>query len=258
MKGSPEAILSHFERSLEAGVLQEPGWTRFRQDYKAYFSKYPASLEAREFGTVFFQPCLDESTSTTELDKYYFYQNTWASRKIFRYKPSSVVDIGSTTLYAGIISQFVPTTFVDIRPIHVNLPGLTILNGSILDLPFQEGSQGFVTSLCVLEHIGLGRYGDPILPDGTRRACAEIDRILKVGAQLIVSTNIGPPCIVFNAHRIFSREQFLSYFPGYSVLDEVYLAPEPSGEVVLRSLQPGCYVVYVVHLLKTRASSHKH
>ena len=64
-------------------------------------------------------PCLDDKTNVTVFDKYYFYQDTWAARKIFEIHPKSVVDAGSTALLVGIISQFVPTISVDVRPLPV-------------------------------------------------------------------------------------------------------------------------------------------
>lgn len=249
---NPERLFERFAKVQEQDLMNHPVWQKFKQDFLDYFSVFQESEESQEFGNVIFYPCLGDDLPSTPLDKHYFYPDTWASRKIFQQKPESVVDIGSTVLYAGIISQFVPTTFVDIRPVNLNLPGLTVIAGSILDLPFEDASQSFVTSLCVLEHIGLGRYGDPIMPDGTRRACAEIDRILKPGGEVIVSVPVGHPCIAFNAHRIFSKDQFLSHFPGYQVLDEVYLTPELAGAEALASLDIGEFVVWVVHLCKGR------
>lgn len=249
---NPERLFERFAKVQQQDLMNHPVWQKFKQDFLDYFSLFQESEESQKFGNVIFYPCLGDDLASTPLDKHYFYQDTWASRKIFQQKPESVVDIGSTVLYAGIISQFVPTTFVDIRPVNLNLPGLTVVAGSILDLPFEDASQSFVTSLCVLEHIGLGRYGDPIMPDGTRRACAEIDRILKPGGEVIVSVPVGHPCIAFNAHRIFSKDQFLSHFPGYQVLDEVYLTPEPAGAEALATLDIGESVVWVVHLCKGR------
>ncbi len=254
-------MISDLEKMFDAFAssrsvnINAPQIQKYKQDFIDYFTRFNESEESKEFPNTIFYPCLGDDLPNTPIDKYYLYQDTWASRKIFEQKPSAVVDIGSTVLYASIISQFVPTTFVDIRPPEINLPGLKLVAGSILDLPFEDASQSFVTSLCVVEHIGLGRYGDTIMPNGTRRACAEIDRILKPGGELIVSVPLGTSCIAFNAHRIFSKQQFLSYFPGYQILDEVYLAPHPSGADVVKSLRVGEMCVYVVHLKKIQSKS---
>lgn len=248
---NPEKQLTEYVQTWDANQTNHPLWQDYQQNFEAYFAKFKKSRESQEFTHLTFYPCLGEKTPSTGFDKSYYYQDTWASKKIFQSRPESVLDIGSTVLYSGIISQFVPTTFVNIRPIQVNLPGLTVVDGSILELPFEDYSQNFITSLCVIQHIGLGRYGDPIMPDGARRACAEINRVLKPGGEIVVSVPVGVPCIAYNAHRIFSREQLLSYFPGYTVLDEVFLTPEPTGSEVLADLkEPGQFAVWIVHLAK--------
>ncbi|MEI6444872.1 MAG: putative sugar O-methyltransferase [Nostocales cyanobacterium ELA583] len=248
---NPERIFNRFSRVQNPDLMKSPVWQKYKQDFMDYFTQFENADEAKNFNNVTFYPCLADDLPSTPIDPYYFYQDTWASKKIFERKPESVLDIGSTVFYAGIISQFAPTTFVNIRPVNLNLPGLTVVDGSILDLPFTDASQNFITSLCVLEHIGLGRYGDPIMPDGTKSACAEIDRVLKPQGEIVVSVPLGKTCcIAFNAHRIFSRGEFLSYFAGYEVLDEIYLNPEPSGSEILNSLDIGEFVVWVVHLKK--------
>lgn len=231
-------------------LVSHPDWPRYQRQFQDYVEAHQKSPESADFTKFTFYPCLGDNSPTTPVDPYYFYQDTWAAKKIFTYRPKSVVDVGSTVLYAGIVSQFVPTTFVDIRPPNLQMAGFNVVPGSILNLPFESGSQEFITSLCVIEHIGLGRYGDPIDPDGTRKACVELDRVLSPSGSLVLSVPLGPPCIAFNAHRIFSREQILSYFPSYQVLDEAYLAPHPTSPEVVAKLSAGDFVVWVAHLQK--------
>lgn len=237
--------------SHNPSLASHPGWLRYRHQFLEYHQAHQTSGEQLDFPGFTFYPCLGDDLSTTPVDPYYFYQDTWAARKVFEHRPQSLVDIGSTVLYAGIVSQFVPTKFVDIRPPNLSMPGFEVVHGSVLSLPFSDNSQEFVTSLCVVEHIGLGRYGDPIMPDGTRKACAELNRILSPGGSLILSVPLGPPCIAFNAHRIFSKDQFLSYFHNYQVLDEIYLSPHPVSPSVIDNLSVGEFVVWVVHLQKS-------
>jgi len=66
---------------------------------------------------------------------------------------------------------------VDIRPIDVSLDNLFFVKGSILNLPFRNNSIESISSLCVVEHIGLGRYGNVIDPYGSEKAIKELKRV---------------------------------------------------------------------------------
>jgi len=68
-----------------------------------------------------------------------------------------------------------------------------------------------------VEHIGLGRYGDPIDPDGDIKAINELKRTVSNGGSLLFVVPVGKPKIEFNAHRIYSYEQILSYFTGFNL-----------------------------------------
>ena len=158
------------------------------KQYIWFFKSYKNLNDRKNpnFAKIEFYPCLFDNLSYTPLDPTYFYQDTWAAKKIFEIKPKHHVDIGSKATTIGIISQFVPTTMVDIRPIKLKLVNLFFKEGSILNLPFEDNSLESVSSLCVVEHIGLGRYGDPIDTFGSEKAIKEIKRVLAVGGGSIV------------------------------------------------------------------------
>lgn len=170
-------------------------------------------------------PKLTDKTKDTPLDAVYFLQDAWACGHIFSYKPKHHCDVGSFAKTIGIISQFVPTTFVDIRPIDCSLNGLTFKKGSILELPFESDSIESISSLCVIEHIGLGRYGDPIDPWGTERALSELQRVLKPGGHLLFSVPVDSENrVYFNAHRAFTRQYITSLISKRCKLtDEKYI-----------------------------------
>jgi len=109
--------------------------------------------------------------------------------------------------------------FLDIRPLDTHIENLTPLDASILDMPFADHSLGSVSCLHVAEHIGLGRYGDPIDPEGTRKAALELARVLKPGGHLYLSLPIGRARVCFNAHRVHTTEQIISYFSDLQLLD---------------------------------------
>jgi hypothetical protein len=158
--------------------------------------------------------------STTPIS-FYFYQDTWAFHKIVQQKPISHVDIGSTALLVGCLAGVLPTISLDFRPLPVRLKGLRPMSGSITQLPFADGSVQSISSLCVIEHIGLGRYGDPLDPEGTLKAAGELSRVLARGGNLYVSAPCGRSYTAFNAHRSFDREEFISFFPTLTLREFV-------------------------------------
>jgi SAM-dependent methyltransferase len=81
--------------------------------------------------------------------------------------------------------------------------------------------------MCVLEHIGLGRYGDPLNPNGTEEAVREITRVLQPGGIVIFSVPVGREVLEFNAHRRFTHEQALNLFKGFTLVDSCILNPVP-------------------------------
>lgn len=161
-----------------------------------------------------FYPCLVDRTQDTPIDPQYFYQAAWAMSAIFQMRPNQHVDIGSDVKYVGMLSAITKVVFVDIRPLQVTLKNLECRSGSVTNLPFLTDSLESISSLHVIEHVGLGRYGDPINPLGPEEACAELKRVLATGGILYVSFPLGTPRVQFNGHRIFAPQEVRKLFDG--------------------------------------------
>jgi SAM-dependent methyltransferase len=77
-----------------------------------------------------------------------------------------------------------------------------------------------------IEHIGLGRYGDPIDPEGDIKAAQELKRVLKPGGSFLFVTPMGKKDIIeWNAHRIYTYQSVLNLMDGLT-LKEFSLIPE--------------------------------
>lgn len=163
--------------------------------------------------------CLDERGAVTPVDPWYFYQDAWAFRKVYKGRPAWHLDVGSTALLVGVLSQVVPVTSVDVRPLPVTLEGLTCRAGSITALPFEDGTVPSASSLSVIEHIGLGRYGDDLDPRGSERACRELARVLAPGGRLYLSFPTGAAVTLFNAHRLLPVEDVCGWLGGCELAD---------------------------------------
>jgi len=160
-------------------------------------------------------PCLGDWRETAgNVGGHYFYQDLWAAQKIHRARPSIHVDIGSRL--DGFVAHllcFMPVTVVDIRPLSATLEGLTFIQDDATTLTqFEDSSLESISSLHAVEHFGLGRYGDPINPDGPFQAMSSLARVLRPAGRLYFSVPIGCQRLEFNAHRVFSPSTIVKAF----------------------------------------------
>ena len=147
-------------------------------------------------------PKVGDRMLSTPFDTHYLYQDTWAAQRIAEVRPGRHVDVGSRVEFACFSTAICPVEFVDIRPLEAEIEGLTSTAGSVLELPFDTHSLDSVSCLHVVEHVGLGRYGDPLDPLGTIKAVAELARVVAPGGRLLLSTPVGRERVCFNAHRV--------------------------------------------------------
>jgi SAM-dependent methyltransferase len=185
-------------------------------DYIKTLYKY-SKVEPIKFIDLY--PCVLDKTKTSSFDSHYFYQDIWAFKKIYISKTPVHIDIGSRVDFVGFLSSITNVIFVDIRPLIVSLDQFKSIYGNILSLPFEDDSIYSLSCLHVAEHIGLGRYGDPIDKDGTMKACKELARVLAPNGNLLFSMPIGKPRVCFNAHRIFSIEKVLEFFDDLKLVE---------------------------------------
>ncbi len=196
--------------------------------YFSHWFKYARSAGGQKVGLLDLQPCLGDWSTHTPFDAHYFYQGAWLARKLAQSKPVKHVDIGSSVLTMSVLSATVDTVFVDYRPLKATLPGLTSISGNILSLPFDDNSVGSLSCLHVIEHIGLGRYGDPIDSEGSVKAAAELQRIVSSGGELFLSLPIGRERVCFNAHRVHAPASVLKMFSQLQLVEFSYV--DDSGE----------------------------
>ncbi|MFL5825661.1 MAG: FkbM family methyltransferase [Thermoleophilaceae bacterium] len=204
---------------IEASV-QEPSAVpgtheRFREDLAAYQAMSRAErVEERDLN-----PQLSDYTDTTPYDGHYFFQDIWAARRVAELHPARHVDVGSRVDYVGFLTAITDVVFVDIRPLDVELDNFTSVAGSALEMPFEDQSVESLSCLHVIEHIGLGRYGDPLDPDGLRKALREFQRVVAPGGQLLVSTPVGRRRTCFNAHRISDPYDIPALLPELELVE---------------------------------------
>jgi hypothetical protein len=195
---------------------------QFSREYRRFARLNAGGPFALRAGDII--PCLTDRTATTPVEPIYFLQDAWFARRLALQRPAQHVDVGSSAKSMALVAQFVPVTLVDIRPVEIELEHFSFVTGSVLALPFADASVPSLSSLCVIEHIGLGRYGDPVDARGSEKAAAELLRVLAPRGDLYVSVPVDAECrVFFNAHRAFTREYLLGLFPGLTLVEERYI-----------------------------------
>lgn len=207
-------------RQLSSGALRQVRnsfgeYRTYLRDLDAYYR----SGEAESADILELRPRTEDRTELTPFDEHYLYQDLWAFKRILRSGIPVHVDVGSRLDLVAFLSAVTHVTFLDIRPPRLEIENFESRRGDILHLPYADRSIPSLSCLHVAEHIGLGRYGDPLDPQGTRKAMHELERVLAPGGNLYFSLPVGRPRLCFNAHRIHSPARIVEGFAGLRLVE---------------------------------------
>jgi hypothetical protein len=79
-------------------------------------------------------------------------------------------------------------------------------------------------SFSSIEHSGLGRYGDPLSPNGDIEAVQKIHCLLKPNSLFFLglpTSKNGKSYIEFNAHRVYGVKRLNKLFVGWKIIDKI-------------------------------------
>lgn len=193
------------------------------QDYFVFKSKDVKKRFTLNISDAY--PCLFEKTPFTKFDTHYIYHTAWAARKVQEINAVVHTDISSSLYFSSIVSAFKKVDFYDFRPAQLNLSNLESKSANLLHLDFPSNSIESLSCMHTVEHVGLGRYGDDIDPDGDLIAVKELSRVVKNNGSLLFVVPIGKPRIQYNAHRIYSYDMITAMFPDFEI-KEFSLIPD--------------------------------
>lgn len=181
---------------------------------------------------------LNDAGRVQPFDRHYVYHAAWAARVIAEQRPDVHVDIGSTLLFAGIVSAFTRVEYYDYRRTELELENLISGEADLTDLHFADRSIASLSCMHTVEHVGLGRYGDELDPEGDRKAMGELQRVLAPGGSLLFVVPVGVPRVVFNAHRTYGYADVLAGFPELELVEFALIPNSPSHGHLIRGADP--------------------
>ncbi len=181
-----------------------------------------------EFINYYKQPMLQDDTVTTGFDTHYIYHVAWAIAKINSNPPIKHIDFASSLHFSTAICSILPTTFVDYRPAMLHLNNLNCVAGDLTnESQWIEKKYPSVSCMHVVEHIGLGRYGDNLDVNGDVKAMTSLKNMVSLNGRLLFVVPVGKPSIYFNAHRVYSSRWIADFFKDKFSLKEFYFIPGP-------------------------------
>ncbi len=185
------------------------------------------------FPTMNLFPALnDKQDNNGNLKGHYFHQDLLVAQRVFTNNPVKHVDIGSRIDgFIAHLASFRVVEVFDIRPLSTTIPNINFTQADLMQLDSSLLNYTMsISCLHTIEHFGLGRYNDPIDPEGHLKGLANINRVLCPGGIFYFSTPIGPQRIEFNAHRVFSLVYLLNLFnSGYDLVHFSYI--DDSGDL---------------------------
>lgn len=199
--------------------------TEMQQEYAMFVSqsddRFPITYDSRSLKEL-----------TYVFDKQYICHTAWAARVLAQTRPEKHVDIASTVFFSVAMSAFIPVEFYDYREWKLTIDNMKTAFEDIRKLSFLDNSIQSLSCMHVVEHIGLGRYGEDLDPYADLKSMAELYRVLAHGGDLLFVVPIGSPEVIFNLHRIYSYDQIISYFEGLKLVEFALIPDKTPGDLI--------------------------
>jgi hypothetical protein len=177
--------------------------------------------------------CLhDKNDKSGTLSGQYFNMDLLIARRVFENNPTKHIDIGSNIQgFVAHVASFRQIEIFDIRPNESKIKNIVFKQADFSNpVVIPDAYTDSLSCLHAIEHFGLGRYGDPIDPDGHLKGLDNMYKMLQKEGTFYFATPIGSQRIEFNAHRVFSVKYLLEQFePRYIVKHFSYV--DDQGEL---------------------------
>ena len=149
---------------------------------------------------------------------HYFHQDLLVAGFVREAAPRRHIDVASRIDgFVAHVATFREIEVLDVRPLSdVGHPNIRFLQADLMaESNAPQAIADSVSCLHALEHFGLGRYGDPLDPDGHLKGFRNLCRMIEPGGRAYVSFPVGRrTTVAFNAQRIFHPLDILTWMEG--------------------------------------------
>lgn len=152
----------------------------------------------------------DRYSSAGKVSGHYFHQDLLVARRIFQRKPVKHVDVGSRIDgFVAHVAAFRPIEVFDIRPLDVGIPNIIFKHVDLMDPEMElKDYCDSLSCLHVLEHLGLGRYGDQIDINGHLRGFNNLHKLLQRGGFYICPFQLDQNALILMLTGSSQSRQF--------------------------------------------------
>ena len=133
----------------------------------------------------------------------------------------NVLIIGSEEpCYEGVAIQYgaEKVTMVEYQRVTTDHPKMITM--TVDELSKRNDQYDVAISISSVEHSGLGRYGDPLDPDGDLKAMKDLYNNIKPNGICFLSVPMGVDQVLWNAHRVYGRHRFPLLIEGFKIIDQ--------------------------------------
>jgi len=165
----------------------------------------------------------DVSADPTEFFDHYDAFAAWAAQRVFaRPGRQKTLDVGSVKLMNGVLAAVHDVTSLVLADCGDRISGVRYVRHDIADpLPFAAHIFDVFTSMVSLPLVGLGRYGDRMDVNCLPRFVAELGRVMKPDADLLVSMCLGRNVLNFNNGWFLDMPTIARVFEGWRIVDHL-------------------------------------
>ena len=189
-------------------VIQKDSFERY-EDQKNEFIKLGGNI-------THIKPIIsDYADQAGTASGHYFHQDLLVASYIHNNNPQRHIDVGSRVDgFVAHVASFREIEVMDVRELsstgHENI--VFVKADLMNENKMHKNITDSISCLHAIEHFGLGRYGDPVDPNGYLKGFKNIVHMLKQKGTLYISFPIGKENEVhFNAHRVFHPKDIFNW-----------------------------------------------